>query len=238
MLAAAPAGLDARLQPGRHGLAPPAEFRARLLEAAGRVRPGRGDAGAQVAREIQRLGPHPLGRPHLRERAHPRARLAPGAHLPRCLGRCGVSVALPARAEPARVAVADARVASDDCDPGRAGRVEHPLEPAEARPPVVARRHAAAHRSSLSERGPRCIPERAGPRLGRLRSWPVVRLRGPVLALGFAVFALAAALDHAWVAAAVLGLGAFLPALRTLEQCTTGVATITQALRGSRLGGT
>ena len=77
-----------------------------------------------------------------------------------------------------------------------------------------------------------------GRQLVRLRSWPVVRLRGPVLALGFAVFALAAALDHAWVAAAVLGLGAFLPALRTLEQCTTGVATITQALRGSRLGGT
>ena len=167
MLAAAAAGLDARLQPGRHGLAPPAEFRARLLEAAGRVRPGRGDAGAQVAREIQRLGPHPLGRPHLRERAHPRARLAPGAHLPRCLGRCGVSVALPARAEPPRLAVADARVVSDDRDPGRAGSFEHPLEPAEARPPVVARRRAAAHRSSLSERGPRCIPERAGPRRGR-----------------------------------------------------------------------
>src|SRR5436309_4243800 len=165
MLAAAAAGLDARLQPGRHGLAPPAEFRARLLEAAGRVWPRRGDAGAQVAREIQRLGPHPLGRPHLRERAHPRARLAPGAHLPRCLGRRGVSVPLPARAEPPRLAVADARVASDDCDPGRAGSVEHPLEPAEARRPVVAGRHAAAHRSRLSERVPRFIPP--SPRRGR-----------------------------------------------------------------------
>src|SRR5207249_10859347 len=58
-------------------------------------------------------------------------------------------------------------VASDDCDPGRAGSVEHPLESAETRPPVTGRRRAAAHRSSLSECGPRVIPGRAGPRRGR-----------------------------------------------------------------------
>ena len=71
----------------------------------------------------------------------------------------------------------------------------------------------------------------SGRQLVRLRSWPVVPLRGPVLALGLSLPALAAACDRAWLAAAVLALGALLSALRTLQQCTAAMATITQAPR-------
>ena len=77
----------------------------------------------------------------------------------------------------------------------------------------------------------------SGRQLVRLRSWPVVPLRGPVLALGFSLAALAAACDRAWPAAAVLGLGALLPALRTLQQCTASMATITEAPRRPPAGG-
>ena len=77
----------------------------------------------------------------------------------------------------------------------------------------------------------------SGRQLVRLRSWPVVPLRGPVLALGLSLPALAAACDRAWLAAAVLALGALLPALRTLQQCTAAMATITQAPRRPPAGG-
>src|SRR5207247_1385703 len=94
VLAAAGAGLDAGLQPCRHGLAPPPELAAHLLETADRVRPGGGDAGAEVAREVQRPGARALGGPHLRQRADARAPVAPVARLSRYLGPRTVSVAV------------------------------------------------------------------------------------------------------------------------------------------------
>ncbi len=72
--------------------------------------------------------------------------------------------------------------------------------------------------------------------LVRLRVRPHVPARGPVLAVAFAALAFGALRDDAWLAAAVLGLVALLPALRTLEQCTAAMATITRSLRGLRDG--
>src|SRR5216117_1019100 len=54
----------------------------------------------------------------------------------------------------------------------------------------------------------------------RLRLWPDVPAWVPVFTVGFAALARGAFLHHAWPAAAVLGLMALLPALRTLQQCT------------------
>src|SRR5213593_4464906 len=64
-----------------------------------------------------------------------------------------------------------------------------------------------------------------GKQLIRLRWWPDVPARGPLLTLFFAGLGLGAARDRAWVAAAVLGLGALLFAWRTLEQCAAAMTT-------------
>ena len=74
-------------------------------------------------------------------------------------------------------------------------------------------------------------PYPAGRQLARLRWWPKVPARGPALVLGFALLAVAAARDHAWVAAAVLGPGALFPALRLFTECTAAMATLSQAVR-------
>ena len=76
-----------------------------------------------------------------------------------------------------------------------------------------------------------------GRQLVRLRWRPKVPARGPILVLGFVMLAIAAARDHAWTAAAVLGLGAILPGLRALTQCTGAMATITEAVRRVRREG-
>ena len=69
-----------------------------------------------------------------------------------------------------------------------------------------------------------------GKQLIRVRWWPIMPAAGPLLALVFAVLAQGAVRDHAWVAAAVLGLGALLSASRAVEQCSAATATIREAV--------
>jgi GT2 family glycosyltransferase len=76
-----------------------------------------------------------------------------------------------------------------------------------------------------------------GKQLIRLRWWPKVPLRGPLLGLGFAALTLAAAHVDAWPAAAVLGFGALLPMLHIVGQCMAAMATITQAVEQLRIDG-
>jgi hypothetical protein len=75
-----------------------------------------------------------------------------------------------------------------------------------------------------------------GKQLVRLRWWPEVPERGPVLALGLAALSLGAAHGDARLAAAVLGLGALLPALHIIEQCMAAMATIRGAVERLRCG--
>src|SRR5437867_3560281 len=82
------------------------------------------------------------------------------------------------------------------------------------------------------------VEDHGGGQFVRLRLWPNVPAWGPVLTVCFAALALGAFHDHAWPAAAVLGLIALLLALRTLQQCTAAMATITRSLRRLRKGGT
>src|SRR5438128_2631431 len=65
-----------------------------------------------------------------------------------------------------------------------------------------------------------------GKQLIRVRWWPVIPVTGPLLTLVFALLSRGAVRDHAWVAAAVLGLGAVLSAARAVEQCSAATATI------------
>jgi len=81
------------------------------------------------------------------------------------------------------------------------------------------------------------VEDHGGGQFVRLRLWPNVPAWGPVLTVCFAALALGAFHDHAWPAAAVLGLIALLLALRTLQQCTAAMATITRGLRRLRKGG-
>jgi len=75
-----------------------------------------------------------------------------------------------------------------------------------------------------------------GKQLLRLRWWPLVPVRGPVLALAFAALAGVAAHGHLWGAAVLLGLGAVLPALNIVEQCMAGMATIRRTLQDLNWG--
>jgi hypothetical protein len=76
-----------------------------------------------------------------------------------------------------------------------------------------------------------------GKQLVRLRWWPKVPARGPILACGFAALAAAAATAQLWVAAVLLGLGALLPTLHIVEQCMAGMATIKQTVQQLKQGG-
>jgi len=69
-----------------------------------------------------------------------------------------------------------------------------------------------------------------GKQLIRVRWWPVMPAAGPLLTLVFAVLARGAFGDHAWIAAAVLGLGALLFAARAVEQCSAATATIREVV--------
>jgi len=69
-----------------------------------------------------------------------------------------------------------------------------------------------------------------GKQLIRLRWWPHIPVRGPLLTFFFGGLTLGAARDHAWVAAAILGLSAALFAWRTLEQCTAAMTTTREAV--------
>ena len=69
-----------------------------------------------------------------------------------------------------------------------------------------------------------------GHQMLRLRWWPDVPARGPLLTLAFALLTRSALHDQAWVAVGVLGLGAVFFAWRTIEQCTAAMATIRDAI--------
>jgi len=69
-----------------------------------------------------------------------------------------------------------------------------------------------------------------GKQLIRVRWWPVMPARGPLLTLAFAALTYGAARDHAWLAVGVLGLGAGLSAAGTLEQCSAATATIREVV--------
>ena len=69
-----------------------------------------------------------------------------------------------------------------------------------------------------------------GKQLIRVRWWPVLPAAGPLLTLVFAVLTRGAVGDHAWIAAAVLGLGALLSAARVVEQCSAATATIREVV--------
>src|SRR6266702_1226333 len=69
-----------------------------------------------------------------------------------------------------------------------------------------------------------------GRQLVRLRCWPNIPIRGPLLSVALAALALGAVHDHAWVAAALLGAGALLPVLKALEESAIAMATSTGCL--------
>ncbi|HLB82352.1 MAG TPA: hypothetical protein VJJ54_04625, partial [Gemmatimonadales bacterium] len=75
------------------------------------------------------------------------------------------------------------------------------------------------------------VEDHGGGQFVRLRLWPDVPAWVPVFTVGFAALARGAFQHHAWPAAAVLGLVAVLPALRTLQQCTAAMATTTRGLK-------
>src|SRR5438874_1380622 len=81
------------------------------------------------------------------------------------------------------------------------------------------------------------LEDHGGGQFVRLRLWPDVPAWGPVFIVGFAALARGAFHHHAWPAAAVLGLMALLPALRTLQQCTAAMATIARGLKRLQDGG-
>lgn len=72
----------------------------------------------------------------------------------------------------------------------------------------------------------------------RLRWWPEVPARGPLLTLAFALLTRSALHDQAWVAVAVLGLGAAFFAWRTIEQCSAAMATVRHAVARLRVADT
>ena len=82
------------------------------------------------------------------------------------------------------------------------------------------------------------VEDHAGAKqLVRLRWWPKIPMRVPILALGFAALAGAAAQAHLWGAAGLLGLGVVLPTLHSVEQCMAGMATIKQTIERLKQGG-
>ncbi len=77
-----------------------------------------------------------------------------------------------------------------------------------------------------------------GHQMLRLRWWPDVPARGPLLTLAFALLARSALHDQAWVAMALLGLGAAFFAWRTIEQCSAAMATVRHAVARLRVADT
>ena len=71
----------------------------------------------------------------------------------------------------------------------------------------------------------------AGRQLVRLRTWPRASFFGIVLPFFFAVLAVGAAFDQAWIACATLGLVAFLLILRLLLECADATGTVLHAPR-------
>ena len=81
------------------------------------------------------------------------------------------------------------------------------------------------------------VEDHAGAKqLVRLRWWPEIPARGPMLALAFAALGGVAAQAHAWGAAVLLALGAALPTLHIVEQCMAGMVTIRRAIEQLQKG--
>ena len=68
----------------------------------------------------------------------------------------------------------------------------------------------------------------------RLRWWPVIPARGPLVALTLAALAVASASGHAWGVAVPLAVGAVLPLLNAIEQAMAAMATIRYAVERLR----
>src|SRR2546428_1437749 len=166
MLAAEGGWRAVGLQRRRHGRAPPPKLGAHLLEAADRLGPGRSDAGAEGAREVQRPRARALDRSHLWQRPDLCSPVAPGARLPRHLGRRALSVPLRASPEPARFAATDAGMVSDDRHAGGIVGVELRLEPNQALAARAGHRGPAATDAGLRERHARFLPKYAEPPWG------------------------------------------------------------------------
>src|SRR5437870_7347127 len=112
MLESARARLDHRVRSRGDRMAPQARLGARLLEAAGWLRKGRGHAGAEVARKVQRCWTHQLGWSDLRQRLRAGAK-ANAKSLPRQLVQRALSDAYRRTARAAALSVAHARMVSD-----------------------------------------------------------------------------------------------------------------------------
>ena len=73
-----------------------------------------------------------------------------------------------------------------------------------------------------------------GGQLVRLRLWPHLALVGPLLSVLFAALGVAALIDHAWLAAVMLGLFSLIAAEHTIAQGTSAMATLSRALQQLR----
>jgi hypothetical protein len=70
----------------------------------------------------------------------------------------------------------------------------------------------------------------AGRQLVRFRLWPQCSVQGFMLILVFSALAVGAACDQAWYSAAILLLGAVIPACRMVQECAGAMATVRHAL--------
>ena len=138
--------MDARIPPGRRGLAPPAQLGPRVLEAADGLRPGGGPARAQVAGEVQRRRPRPVGGAPLRAGARSSDSVASRPAVPGHLRRSSVPEPVPAVARHSGRTATDAGVVPRGPDPhaalGARGRVAPPAR--RATPPGTRDGGAAA----------------------------------------------------------------------------------------------
>jgi hypothetical protein len=76
-----------------------------------------------------------------------------------------------------------------------------------------------------------CVEEHVGAQLVRLKFWPKIPWRGPLLTAAVGALALAALHDHVFGVAAVLGLAALLPLVKAVEESAAAMASVAAALR-------
>jgi len=73
-----------------------------------------------------------------------------------------------------------------------------------------------------------------GCQLVRVKAWPVIPARGPLVSVALAVAAVAALHDHAWSVAAVMGLSALVPIMKGVSETVAAMASVLNALRRVR----
>src|SRR2546422_1241802 len=158
--------LDARLPPGRRGVAPPSQFGAHLLAATNRLWPRRGDARAQMAGEVQRRWARPLDGPDVRQRTALHPWVAARPRVSRRVGRGAAPIAVRAGADAAGLTAPNARVAPDDRDARGDRDVERRVEPIAPGTAALSRRDPAVGGPGVPRGRPRAIPrcpQREGP---------------------------------------------------------------------------